>query len=151
MSHMTIGVIVSGKDAEDATGRAEGIMEELLNRTSAYENYSLDEEDLPKPVKVLSKEGKKAVKKLWGQYMADLKAALYDIRGEMDLNDDDATLNHKDNFRYACYRIGTFEGGPITLYDCGGAGVREKRDLTAALCKRGDGNDVWLVSVDVRT
>ena len=107
------------------------------------------------PVRASSQEGQAILREHWIRYM---KRCVEDVGIVMDqlepywregkVEAPTEVLNQME-FRTSCYRLGLFDGWPITIYDPTGLGVTFAGNLQEIIQQDEQGRLLWVISAQV--
>lgn len=150
--HKTIGLLVYGKNEEEAKENAENLIDDITGEGKYYDYGGIIESN-EAIFDVESEKGKDTIKEFMDYTREDVFDALKEIRKAIEnFSDEDIfeeeILNPKQQIinglkekaenplsmiRHYFYKIGDYDGACIWLYDYQGAGIRTTRNLKWAL------------------
>jgi len=148
--HMSIGIMVKAQNSEDAKGNIEGALDYLVGDGRPFD-YSGDVIEVEK---YLPEKGKG--KELVNERLENNKAEFMDhikVVREALKKCSDKELYEKDfgnrMFRWHCYHIGEYGGTSCWLYSEWGSGLRNFQEFNDSLEELGEGENYYIVVVDV--
>jgi len=140
--HYLIGVIVYGKNKEEAFDEAKELLDNLCGDYKAFDYYSTADDSFSrwkgqKVIRVNCKKGKELVTSLMKYTEETFFETLEKVKKALDSYTSEELFEEKDKemFRYRCSCLGQYEGHEIHLYDTDGAGIRNNKHLKNVLSK----------------
>lgn len=160
--HMIICALVEASTAEQALAAGQHVFDRLVGfgpgSSSIFDYYVTFESecsrvagkgrwgDLPIAAPVNSQAGHRLVENGWQATRAVFDRNLDRVKEAIESFSDEEILHDKGFSRHAFYKVGSYEGPEIFLYDEAGDGVRTRRRLETIVT---GGEDLWVVPADV--